>query len=99
MRRFFPILWLATACAPLPEPDIVIGTGEIAFEPVADGEEIEVIRGPRAASISSAPCGPPGCIPATENAWMRPTTRPPRFASGWRRPAGSRVGLHARARR
>ena len=45
MRRFVPILLLATACAPLPDPDIVLGTGEIEFEPVAD--EIEVIRGPQ----------------------------------------------------
>jgi hypothetical protein len=37
---------LALACAEA-EPAIELGTGEIEFEPLSDGGEIEVVRGPQ----------------------------------------------------
>ncbi len=46
MPVFF-LLSLAACTGPPPDPAVELGTGDIAFEPLSDGADIDVIQGPQ----------------------------------------------------
>jgi hypothetical protein len=47
MRCLLPLLLLLAACDPNLAPDLEIGTGEIAFVSLEDGDTMQIIQGPQ----------------------------------------------------